>query len=79
MAQYKVIEALKAQAKADKAKALMALELLTKDAVGVGDHTANDFLKDATDSLQLLVDADDKLDTLERYFPEDNPTKVLNG
>ena len=40
MAQYKVIKALKAQAKADKAKALMALELLTKDAVGIGDHTA---------------------------------------
>ena len=79
MAQYKVIKALKAQAQAEKAKALMALELLTVNAVGIGDHTADDFLEDATKSLQLLVDADDKLDTLERYFPEDNPGKVLNG
>ena len=78
MAQYKVIKALKAQAKADKAKALMALELLTKDAVGIWDHTAEDFLKDATESLQLLVDADDKLDALERYFPDDNPNQQLN-
>lgn len=78
MAQFKVIEALKAQAKADKAKALMALELLTKDAVGIGDHTANDFLQDAQESLQLLVDADDKIETLERYFPDDNPSKILN-
>lgn len=78
MAQYKVIEALKAQAKADKAKALMALELLTQNAVGIGDHTANDFLQDAEQSLQLLVDADDKLETLERYFPDENPSKVLN-
>jgi len=79
MAQYKVIQALKAQAQADKAKALMALELLTVNAAGIGDHTADDFLEDATKSLQLLVDADDKLDALERYFPEDNPGKVLNG
>ena len=79
MAQYKVIEALKAQAKADKAKALMALELLTVDAVGIGDHTADDFLEDASNSLQLLVDADDKLETLGRYFPDDNPGEVLKG
>ena len=78
MAQYKVIQALKAQAKADKAKALMALELLTDKAVGIGDHTAEDFLKDATESLQLLVDADDKLDAIARYFPEDNPSQQLN-
>ncbi len=77
MSQFKVIEALKAQAKADKAKALMSLELLTTNAVGIGDHTANDFLKDATESLELLVDADDKLSAIAVYFPEDNPTKVL--
>lgn len=79
MSQFKVIEALKAQAKADKAKALMSLELLTTNAVGIGDHTANDFLKDANESLELLVDADDKLATLNIYFPDDNPTEVLNG
>lgn len=79
MSQFKVIEALRAQAKADKAKALMSLELLTVNAVGIGDHTANDFLKDANESLELLVDADDKLAALNMYFPDDNPTKVLNG
>lgn len=79
MSQFKVIEALRAQAKADKAKALMSLELLTVNAVGIGDHTANDFLKDANESLELLVDADDKLAALNIYFPDDNPTKVLNG
>ena len=79
MSQFKVIEALRAQAKADKAKALMSLELLTVNAVGIGDHTANDFLKDANESLELLVDADDKLAALSMYFPDDNPTRVLNG
>ena len=78
MAQYKVIKALKAQAKADKAKALMALELLTVKAVGIGDHTADDFLKDATEALKLLASADERLEVIERYFPDDNPNQQLN-
>ena len=68
MAQYKVITALKTQAEADKAKALMALELLTEMAVGIGDHTANDFLKDATESLKLLASADERLEIIEKYY-----------
>lgn len=78
MAQFKVIQALRAQAEADKAKALMSLDLLTNSAVGIGDHTANDFLQDATESLNLLVDAEDRLEALERHFPEDNPG-LING
>ena len=68
MKKTRVIQALKAQALADKEKALMALDLLENQAVGIGDHTANDFLKDATESLQLLADADDRLETIEKYF-----------
>jgi len=68
MAQYKVITALKTQAEADKAKALMALELLTEMAVGIGDHTANDFLKDATESLKLLASAEERLETIKKYY-----------
>lgn len=68
MKKSKVIEALKAQALADKAKAMMALDLLENQAVGIGDHTANDFFKDASEALTLLVDADDKLDAIEKYF-----------
>ena len=68
MAQYKVITALKTQAEADKAKALMALELLTEMAVGIGDHTSDDFLKDATKSLKLLASAEERLETIEKYY-----------
>lgn len=68
MKKTRVIQALKAQALADKEKALMALDLLENQAVGIGDHTANDFLKDATESLQLLADADDRLEAIEKYF-----------
>ena len=46
----------------------MALDLLENQAVGIGDHTANDFLKDATESLNLLAEADDRLEFIEKYF-----------
>ena len=55
MKKSKVIEALTAQAQADRAKALMALDLLENQAVGIGDHTANDFLKEANEALELLT------------------------
>jgi hypothetical protein len=48
----------------------MSLELLTEKASGIGDHTANDFLKDAEIALQRLVDADDKIEAIKKYFPE---------
>ena len=68
MKKSKVINALKAQALADKEKALMALDLLENQAVGIGDHTANDFLADATEALNLLAEADDRLEAIEKYF-----------
>ena len=55
----KIVTALKAQAIADREKAIMALDLLENKAVGIGDHTANDFLKDATESLKILASADE--------------------
>ncbi len=68
MKKSRVIAALKAQALADKEKALMALDLLENQAVGIGDHTANDFLKDATEALQLLAEAEDRLEMISKYF-----------
>ena len=64
----KIVTALKAQAIADREKAIMALDLLENKAVGIGDHTANDFLKDATESLKLLASADDRLEIISKYF-----------
>ena len=46
----------------------MALDLLENQAVGIGDHTVNDFFKDANEALELLTDADDKLETLNKYW-----------
>tara|TARA_R100000657_G_C4603925_1_gene58873 strand:+ start:214 stop:426 length:213 start_codon:yes stop_codon:yes gene_type:complete len=70
MKKSKIINALKAQALADKEKALMALDLLENQAVGIGDHTANDFMQDATEALNLLAEADDRLEAIRNYFDE---------
>tara|TARA_A100001037_G_scaffold79513_1_gene71521 strand:+ start:17028 stop:17252 length:225 start_codon:yes stop_codon:yes gene_type:complete len=71
MKKSRIMQALKTQAIADKEKALMALDLLENQAVGIGDHTANDFMQDAQEALSLLSDADDRLETLEKYFNND--------
>ena len=55
-------------AEADKAKALLSLEVLGNKAVGIGDHSTEDFYKNAEEALTLLVDADDKINTLKLYF-----------
>ena len=64
----KLVTMLRSSAEADKAKALLSLELLDKKAVGIGDHSTEDFYKNAEEALALLVDADDRIDTLNKYF-----------
>jgi hypothetical protein len=56
------------EAEADKAKALLSLELLGNRGVGIGDHTTEDYYKNATDALNALADADDRLEALQKYF-----------
>jgi hypothetical protein len=68
MPNERLIKALMTKAVSEKEHALMTLELLTDRSVGIGDHTANDFLQDAEIALQRLVDADDKIETLQKYF-----------
>ena len=64
----KLVEMLRTSAQADKAKALLSLELLGDRAVGIGDHSTGDFYKNAEEALIMLVDADDRLAAIEKYF-----------
>ena len=64
----KLYEMLMSSAKADKAKALLSLELLGEKAVGIGDHSTEDFYKNAEEALVKLVDADDRIGALQTYF-----------
>lgn len=61
---------LKTSAEADKAKALLTLELLSNNAAGIGDHSTKDFYNNAEEALAMLIDADDRLDALKIYFEE---------
>tara|TARA_R110001599_G_scaffold78580_1_gene213561 strand:- start:382 stop:615 length:234 start_codon:yes stop_codon:yes gene_type:complete len=70
-----VYNMLRSSAEADKTKALLSLELLTNHAAGIGDHSTGDFYKNAEEALIMLVDADDRLATLEKYFAK--PSKEI--
>ena len=59
---------LKTEAEAERQKALLSLDLLGNHAVGIGDHSTEDFYKNATEALVMLVDADDKILALDKYF-----------
>ena len=59
---------LKTSAEADKAKALLTLDLLENHPVGIGDHSTDDFYKNAEEALIMLVDADDRLKAIDMYM-----------
>lgn len=68
---------LKTGAQAQRSKALLSLKLLMERPVGIGDHTTTDFYNNAEEALQSLVDADDKLETLHKYFGDGERTTFL--
>tara|TARA_R110000803_G_scaffold41464_4_gene89151 strand:+ start:100 stop:318 length:219 start_codon:yes stop_codon:yes gene_type:complete len=53
---------------ADKAKALLTLELLEKNPAGIGDHSTGDFYKNAEEAISMLAEADDRLEAIEKYL-----------
>jgi|TARA_B100000287_G_C20105633_1_gene572184 hypothetical protein len=59
---------LRQKAFSDRDKALMSLKLLTENAVGIGDHTTEDFYKNLDEALDLLVDAEDRIEVLGKYY-----------
>ena len=73
----KLITMLRKSAEADKAKALLSLDLLDKKAVGIGDHSTEDFYKNAEEALELLSGALDRLEALEYYENQESTSKEL--
>jgi hypothetical protein len=66
----KLVDMLYKSAEADKAKALLTLELLGKNPAGIGDHSTKDFYDNAEEALAMLADADDRLEAIEKYLVE---------
>tara|TARA_R110000823_G_scaffold77935_4_gene177729 strand:- start:156 stop:377 length:222 start_codon:yes stop_codon:yes gene_type:complete len=63
-----LLNMLKTSAEADKSKSLLTLNLLSEHPAGIGDHSTEDFYKNAEEALMMLVDADDRLKALKKYF-----------
>lgn len=59
---------LRQSAETDKQKALMTLELLSEHPAGIGDHSTEDFYKNAEEALALLCDANDRLENLDKFY-----------
>lgn len=59
---------LKTSAEADRAKAMLTINLLSENPVGIGDHSTGDFYNNAEEALRMLIDAEDRLDILKMYF-----------
>ena len=59
---------LRKSAEAEKAKALLTLDLLENHPAGIGDHSTEDFYKNAEEALAMLADADDKLEAIDKYM-----------
>jgi hypothetical protein len=66
-----LVNMLRSAAEAEKSKALLTLELLSNHAAGIGDHSTGDFYKNAEEALSMLVDADDKLEAIDKYLSID--------
>lgn len=73
----KLVTMLRKSAEADKAKALLSLELLDKKAVGIGDHSTEDFYKNAEGALALLADSLDRLEALNVYESTSDNKELL--
>lgn len=63
-------EMLESMAKSEISKAKMSLKLLGEKAVGIGDHSTDDFYNNADDALSKLAEAEDKLQCLEKNYKQ---------
>lgn len=68
MSLEKLYNMLKSSAQADIEKAKMSLYLLSEKAIGIGDHSTEDFYKNAEEALSLLCDGEDRLKVTESYL-----------
>lgn len=62
-----VIKMLESEMNSRRQKALLSLKLLMSNPVGIGDHSTTDFYDNCIEALVNLAEADDALETLNRY------------
>ena len=72
MSDYKsdALDALRNKAEADRFQALSSLKIMLNHPAGIGDHSTGDLHDNLNEALNQLADADDRLETLRRYWEE---------
>ena len=59
---------LRDRAESDKKAALASFQLLLEHPAGIGAHSTDDLYKELDVALEKLVDAEDRLSTLDKHF-----------
>ena len=63
------LESLMNKAVSDRADALTSLSILLDHPAGIGDHSTSDLHTNLNESLSNLTDAEDRIETLQRFDP----------
>lgn len=70
------LDYLRSKAEADLRSAEMSLNLLMNHPAGIGDHSTVDFQNNLDEALNKMVDANDRLEMLERITGENGQTEA---
>jgi hypothetical protein len=62
------LDSLRLRAETDRSEALTSLKILLDYPAGIGDHSTGDLHNNLNEALGKLADADDRLETLNKYF-----------
>ena len=63
------LNALMLNAKKDRSEALTSLAIMLDHPAGIGDHSTSDLHRNLNEALAKLADAEDRLETLRKFFP----------
>lgn len=69
------IRALYNRAESDLHKSLASFKLLLDHPVGIGDHSTADYHNNLAEALDQLVDAEDRLSVIHKYFSDSVPVQ----
>ena len=67
MKQPRILDALLKEAEANREKAITSIELLTEHPAGIGDHSTEDYYKNARAAVEMLADANEMIETIKDY------------
>ena len=67
MKQPRILDALLKEAEANREKAITSIELLTEHPAGIGDHSTEDYYKNAREAVEMLAEANEMIETIKDY------------